>query len=76
MDQVERERLWWEEHLDEEDELKKPYRSGWEHSRWKKTFDLITWYYNFNGKRVFDGGCGSGIFSFEISKYNPKKLLI
>lgn len=35
MGTVEKERKWWEEHINEEDELRKPYRSAWELQHWE-----------------------------------------
>lgn len=76
MDEVEKEKRWWEEHIDEESELRKPHRSLYEYSRWKKTFELIMDHYDFNEKKVFVGGCGSGIFEEELNKVsNPKEII-
>lgn len=76
MDEIEKERNWWEEHITEEDELKKPHRSAWEWSRWKDTFDRIVQHYDFANKRIFVGGCGTGIFEEEIFKViTPKDIL-
>jgi len=41
MDEIEKEKRWWVEHIDDESELKKPCRSYYEYSRWRKTFGLI-----------------------------------
>lgn len=76
MDKIEKERNWWEEHIDEEDELKKPHRNTLDWLHWKITFDKIIHHYNFADKRIFIGGCGTGIFEEEISKnITPKEVV-
>lgn len=76
MDKIEKERNWWEEHIDEEDELKKPHRNTLDWLHWKITFDKIIHHYDFAEKRIFVGGCGSGIFEEEISKIiTPKEIV-
>jgi ubiquinone/menaquinone biosynthesis C-methylase UbiE len=76
MDEIEKERKWWEEHINEESELRKPRRTTWEWLYWKKTFDKIVQHYDFANKRIFVGGCGTGIFEEEISKLvTPKEIV-
>jgi len=76
VDEVDKEKRWWEEHIDEESELRKPHRSIYEYSRWKRTFELITDHYDFSEKILFVGGCGTGIFEEELNKVsNPKEII-
>jgi ubiquinone/menaquinone biosynthesis C-methylase UbiE len=76
MDKIENERKWWEEHIDEKDELMKPHRNAWDWLYWKMTFDLISQHYDFDNKRIFVGGCGTGIFEEEISKLVAPKEIV
>jgi SAM-dependent methyltransferase len=62
---------WWEENIDAENELKKPYRNAWELMIWRKTMSVITSHYKFAHKKVFVGCCGTGLFEAEIIKYDP-----
>lgn len=76
MDEIEKERNWWEEHINEENELRKPQRSAWEWSRWRDTFDRVVQHYDFTDKKIFVGGCGTGIFEEEISKLvTPEEIV-
>ncbi|MBE2899507.1 hypothetical protein DNK57_01510 [Methanothermobacter thermautotrophicus] len=76
MDEIEKEKRWWEEHIDDESELKKPCRSYYEYSRWRKTFGLIIDHYDFDEKRVFVGGCGSGIFEKQVNRVSKPKMMV
>lgn len=76
MEEIEKERNWWEKHINEESELGKPHRSMWEWIHWKKIFDTMVQHYDFADKRIFDGGCGTGIFEETISKIaTPKEIV-
>ena len=76
MNEVEKERNWWEKHINEESELKKPHRNALEWLHWMWTFDKILQHYDFADKRIFVGGCGTGIFEEEISKIiTPKETV-
>lgn len=67
----EREKKWWNENTDDQDELKKPYRNKWETMHWRKQFSMIISNYNFSYKKIFVGCCGTGIFEEAIAKYEP-----
>ena len=61
----------WETHFE------KPFRSQWELYHWMRQFKEITEAYDFNGKAVFVGGCGSGIFEEWLFRSNikPKRIV-
>lgn len=61
----------WETHLE------KPFRSQWELYHWSRQFKEITRAFDFNGKIVFIGGCGSGVFEEWLLRSNikPKRIV-
>ena len=61
----------WETHIE------KPFRSQWELYHWMRQFKEITQAFDFNGKTVFVGGCGSGVFEEWLlrSNINPKRIV-
>ena len=74
--EIEKEKDWWEQHISIEYELKKPYSGRWDLYHWKKMFDKIIQNYDFDNKRIFVGGCGTGIFEEWISKsHKPKRIV-
>ncbi len=59
-----------------EGELQKPFRSPWESYHWEKIFQTLTSLYDFGEKRVFVGGCGTGIFEeWLLRSYSVKKIV-
>jgi len=65
------ERKWWQDHINEESELRKPHRTRWEYLQWEKLFSILISHYDFSNKKIFVGCCGTGIFEDAISKYEP-----
>lgn len=57
------ERDWWDRNLSIESELRKPRRSPWEFQHWEKIWAGILGAADLRGKRILDGGCGSGVFA-------------
>lgn len=49
----------------------------WDLYHYRRMFDEITRHYDFNGKKVFVGGCGEGVFEERLfkSSINPAKVV-
>lgn len=60
---------WWESNINET-ELLKPFRTEWETYHWNEIFNKIIKEYNFNNKKIFVGGCGTGLFEEWLEKHN------
>ena len=74
--QLSREREWWEKNVDIKEQISNPYPSKWKLYDLNKKYNKIAENYNFNGKRVFVGGCGSGLFEKWVSeKFTPKRIV-
>lgn len=70
--------LEWQEKNVNESNLNKPYESLWQLYHWNTIFNKIISSYNFNNKKVFVGGCGTGLFEewlLKKSKMKPQKII-